>query len=521
MSEQEICAVCNAPAQQKCSACKIIFYCSRQHQKYHWKEHAKKCKAFEIAEDDVVGRHYIATRKLKQGEIIVKELKALISGPQFGTFPVCLGCYDILSADNSKACDKCGWPLCKNCKDHGEECEFTINYRGEKVVISDFGLPHPTYKCICVVRALALRKSDPNAYQKLMNLQGNYNEDIATEEFIEVANFVKRFFKIEDIDVKEIAKIVGILQINGHEVPTTEPHHVAVYDIASYFEHNCQANCSKSFTNDGGIIIKTALPISKGEHITMCYTDPLWGVTNRRHHLKQTKYFDCNCERCQDPTEFGTHFNSLKCTNGDCGGSMLPSTFLIIDKNKPDYVCQKCKTSLSVDNVEDKLEKIGIELAEMKKNDIEVCKKFLNKYSKQLHDNHYYMVDVKMALSQIIGLQDGGLPAVNDDIINEKISLCKKLDELIQILAPAENRIRGLLLYEAHAAIAEYGRRQGQDQLKGMLVLAKKALEESYQLLRHEPEILPEGKIARIAFKNLNEIDMIIRTLCQNTANIL
>lgn len=48
LPDKEICAVCQAPAQQKCSACKIIFYCCREHQKHHWKEHARKCKAFEV-----------------------------------------------------------------------------------------------------------------------------------------------------------------------------------------------------------------------------------------------------------------------------------------------------------------------------------------------------------------------------------------------------------------------------------------------------------------------------------------
>lgn len=120
--------------------------------------------------------------------------------------------------------------------------------------------------------------------------------------------------------------------MNGHEVPITEPPYMAVYDSISYTEHNCRANCSKSFTNNGGLIVRAALPIVKGwlrvyiiefffyfgrvfigDHISICYTDPLWGVTNRRHHLARTKFFDCTCERCTDPTEFGTMFNAVKC----------------------------------------------------------------------------------------------------------------------------------------------------------------------------------------------------------------
>lgn len=109
---------------------------------------------------------------------------------------------------------------------------------------------------------------------------------------------------------------------------------MAVYDSGSFFEHSCRANCSKSFTENGGIIIRAAFPISKGiyilsifyfinyknkkiiigEHLTICYTDPLWGVINRRHHLLRTKFFECTCQRCIDPTEFKTMFNALLCS---------------------------------------------------------------------------------------------------------------------------------------------------------------------------------------------------------------
>lgn len=43
-------------------------------------------------------------------------------------------------------------------------------------------------------------------------------------------------------------------QINGHEVPLMEPEYLAVFDRISMVEHNCRANCNKSFTSDGQIV---------------------------------------------------------------------------------------------------------------------------------------------------------------------------------------------------------------------------------------------------------------------------
>lgn len=53
---------------------------------------------------------------------------------------------------------------------------------------------------------------------------------------------------------------------------------------------------------------------SSGEHLSICYTDPLWGTSNRRHHLMRTKYFECNCVRCYDPSELSTYFDAVRCT---------------------------------------------------------------------------------------------------------------------------------------------------------------------------------------------------------------
>lgn len=102
-------------------------------------------------------------------------------------------------------------------------------------------------------------------------------------------------------------------QVNGHEIPLSEPPFIAIYSECSMFEHNCKANCSKSFTSDWEVLISAGVPIAEGEHLSICYTDSLWGTQNRRHYLSQTKFFDCICERCSDKTEFGTNFSALKC----------------------------------------------------------------------------------------------------------------------------------------------------------------------------------------------------------------
>jgi len=153
------CQICEKPAPMKCKKCLTVGYCCKEHQTEDWRIHKKKCIPFEIKTNEVLGRHLVARRDLKPGELILKE-SALVSGPTLGDsvvgniafdikglvkeedeediqkqvgectldearhlggkyfYPKCLGCYmsldkNPLAMDQSvPLCPKCSWPLC-------------------------------------------------------------------------------------------------------------------------------------------------------------------------------------------------------------------------------------------------------------------------------------------------------------------------------------------------------------------------------------------------------------------------
>lgn len=44
------CAICGGNEKLKaCSACGLIYYCSVEHQKSHWKVHKGNCKAYKVS----------------------------------------------------------------------------------------------------------------------------------------------------------------------------------------------------------------------------------------------------------------------------------------------------------------------------------------------------------------------------------------------------------------------------------------------------------------------------------------
>ena len=75
-----------------------------------------------------------------------------------------------------------------------------------------------------------------------------------------------------------------------------------------------------SIDSDFTCRVRAATKIPKGCEITTTYTLTLAGTLYRRRHLSESKYFQCTCLRCSDPTELGSNFSTLvcqQCKNGD------------------------------------------------------------------------------------------------------------------------------------------------------------------------------------------------------------
>ncbi|XP_048479529.1 SET domain-containing protein SmydA-8 [Plutella xylostella] len=536
--DEGACNICCSKATQKCAGCQTVYYCSKEHQKKDWKMHKFLCTPARVKEDPDVGRYFEATRDIRAGDVVLKE-SALITGPSQVTPPVCLGCYQLLEEGKAVPCELCGWPFCSEAcskkEEHKPECYYT-QQRGEKVKISTFGTPHPNYQCLTVLRCLYQRDHNPKLWAKLQALQSHCEERKRTEKWNHdkkmVVDFIWKFFKLEGkFSEEEIMKCCGILQINAHEVPLTEPEHVALYDRISMVEHNCRANCNKSFTSDGELLLVAGVPIKAGSHLSVCYTDPMWGTEGRRHHLADTWFFECRCERCSDVTEFGTNYSAVKCKKKDCKGYLLPPTFIVPILHKtlsPDpasrslddklWRCARCRDQVSDAVIQQLLQDIGRELSVMPKGDADACEKFISHCSSYLYPSHYYITDVGLALAQMIG-QDSelGLAGVMPDRLALKTQLCRKIADLMETLAPAETRSRGSVLFELHAAVAETGRREamtgGPAVLLGYVTESRKILQQAACLLRHEPLELPEGRVLRQAKENLVQMDQLIQNL--------
>ncbi|KAL1497645.1 hypothetical protein ABEB36_008568 [Hypothenemus hampei] len=481
------CAECGQPADLKCSACKLVAYCGKEHQKKHWKEHKSFCRPFEVVENSQKGKCLVATRDLQPGDLILTEYP-LIYGPrphvvEEGPVP-CPGCCRLIIPEEAARCEGCDFPICnpecpglKDMELHGHECKIL----GLRDIRAINGL-HDFYRqdTLLALRCLLLQNRHPKKFAQLLEMESHQDkrgEDTEVYKDIQTRivdylhdNFLDALRILEgksgqqvlnDVSKETMHKICGIIDVNALEI-NQDAEVTALYPTAYLMEHDCLCNTTHIFENSAkgyAITIRAALPVLKGDHLSTMYTHALWGTQARREHLRETKYFSCKCTRCADPTELGTYLSGLRCigTQDDepCGGIQLPIDPL--DDNT-EWACNKCDVKLTNQEVCFLVNQIGEEVdnVQLSNPTVRELDSLLIKMLNFVHPNHYHAYSVKHSLVQLYGYQQGYMPnQLSDDILVRKATMCRELIDVTKKIDPANGRLplySGVLFHELYLA---------------------------------------------------------------------
>ncbi|XP_049876331.1 SET domain-containing protein SmydA-8-like [Pectinophora gossypiella] len=525
--EIPLCEVCHQPANQTCGGCKLVYYCSKAHQKLGWREgHKFKCCAFKIQYSDTLGRHMVATRDIKQGEMILKEKPAAI-GPKMTCPASCLSCGKKLEpikfgdVYDFYKCTSCNWPMC------GPHCEKADVHKGECKIMTDRKYrcnikyespdkPEAAYCVIAPLRVLLMKESNPLQYENIMNLESHLDDRINTPLYVVLkANLVTFVIQVLGLacDEETILKVASIFDTNSFDVrsPDTTKRLRAIYVTASMMDHSCKPNTRHIILGDDyNVAFIATVPIAKGELITTTYTQSLWGTLDRRKHLRTTKCFDCECDRCKDPTELGTHLGNIYCSlcNGASGmtGAMLMSSDPLDETAI--WKCEKCEHYIQSRQMFWGNNALKQDLNKIDKTSPRGFEEFIQKYSQTLHPNNHLVVQAKLALIQIYGNYKGyTLSDLSEGLLKRKIDLCHEMLELADKLEPGFTRFRGTLLLDLQAAMTIQTKREfeaekitkagAQDQLMQSMAL----LQEATNILRVEPHMRDslEAKIMELS----------------------
>ena len=107
--------------------------------------------------------------------------------------------------------------------------------------------------------------------------------------------------------------------------------------------------------------------------------------------------------RCADPTELGTYVSGVNCE--ECKvGTLLPKNPL--DYNS-EWQCVDCQSVVFSKVIEMKIKTFEDQIDDIKGDDAESYEKLLRKMRYHLHENHYWILDVKRRLIDIYGNKEG------------------------------------------------------------------------------------------------------------------
>ncbi|XP_066945617.1 SET domain-containing protein SmydA-8-like isoform X3 [Macrobrachium rosenbergii] len=396
--ESRICEVCRVPATQSCSSCHASFYCSRECQKKDWKSHRGSCIPYTIEVSPVYGRYPRATRDIEAGEIIMRDT-ALAVGPRNPLRSLCLGCHK--AASGAHVCFKCLFPQCS------ATCENSASHEAECLVLSKLGgtchvgTTNDVCEFILPLRCLLTKYTDPKKWKALNGLQDNLGS--VTDEWKlrvrhNVIDYLNQVITFKDIEASDIYKICGIIQTNAFEMKMNGESIQAVFPKMSMLAHDCCPNAKSVCTGGMKAIVKSTVPIAKGAPITVNYTNHLWNTIRRRQDLLISKFFECNCLRCSDPTEFGANLSTLLCSQ--CGGHVLSTAPLSSDAV---WRCQDCHFTIASRDVKKSYDILSKAFEERDKSKIEPLEELIDLCSGRLHSNHQIPLEAKLAWVKFCG----------------------------------------------------------------------------------------------------------------------
>lgn len=175
--------------------------------------------------------------------------------------------------------------------------------------------------------------------------------------------------------------------------------------MGSLANHRCYPNTNHVFDDKQRMVARAAVFIPKGSEIFHSYSRLIWGTAIRIYHLLNTKHFICKCERCADPTEFGTYINAVFCTK--CRGNVIPVNPSRIGSQ---WQCETCKNLVSGKDVGKLMSLLGSVLKGFDNQDFRLMYRFLNeKVCTMVPESNQIVIELKYKIIWILGYEPGFL----------------------------------------------------------------------------------------------------------------
>ncbi|CAL4068440.1 unnamed protein product, partial [Meganyctiphanes norvegica] len=333
-----------------------------------------------------------------------------------------------------------------------EECQILSQYGfKEKLTVEEKLSMIRTFNALLTpLRVLKEIATNPQKAELLWAFEDNVEKrkqiPNGLEKEYKVAKLIQEQLQL-DIETNKILRISGIYESNSFEVPLSDNQKhrgCAIFSTVCMMNHSCTFNVQIAFF-DGLAHVWATQDIPSGSPITLNYSQLFLGTPARRCALAKSKLFLCQCLRCMDPTELGTHLSSVKCPKCDTGLLVPPAN------RKEPWPCCSCKTSISISTIEMLTNLTATFMAKVDKNNVSCMKKILSMMEQHLGAQNSTSVELKHHL--VTRIMKEPLQELSTDDLWSLIDMTESLLKVVNLVAPGKPFIRGhILLYHARAS---------------------------------------------------------------------
>ncbi|KAL6254342.1 hypothetical protein P5V15_014390 [Pogonomyrmex californicus] len=491
---------------------------------------------YKVVYSKKLGRYLVAAKNIAPGEVIIREEPIAIGPMVYKKDCFCFACMRSLpkiAEGKQYACSRCNFaPLC------GITCEIRTNHHtnDECQIFRDnrdllAGSEIDAAEILLVLRLWLVKHRNPLIWKKIDRMEAHLDKRLGTPVWrnrqVNVVNVLQRLrmpAEIEPASVELMQKLCGILDVNAFELRSPGVLDGSLllrglYNEATLMTHDCRGNTHLTVDDNFQLTIYASIAIKQDDPVLFNYTSSLLGTADRREHLREGKYFECECSLCKDPYELQSHLSSVLCPHCKKGFVGMQDTSIIDPyERKNRWQCQMCKRTYSGRLIRATLNICRTLIDECGDDDIEKIDSLLRRLSRSLHTNHFLMLSLKQKLLTVCRKEITSLNP-QKEIIQKMLDTCMEIYNVLDITEPGISHLKGIMLYEMHLPLiilanqsystCEISSAQLARQLEGARDLLKKAL----TMLLLEPATTPEGKLAK---RGLEEL----RTLNQNISDV-
>ncbi|KAL0124887.1 hypothetical protein PUN28_006630 [Cardiocondyla obscurior] len=371
-------------------------------------------------------------------------------------------------------------------------------------------------------RLWLIKHKNPIVWEKVDCMEAHLDKRINTpvwkDREVNVVDIIRRFRMpagIEPPSAELMHKLCGILDVNAFELRSPDAVDSfllrGLYIEATLMAHDCRGNTHLTVDDNFQLTIYASVAIKQDEPILFNYTSSLLGTADRKEHLREGKYFECECSLCTDPYELESHLSSVLCPRCKKGFIGMQNTSILDPYERTRWQCQMCKKTYGGRLIRATLN-ICRTLIDECEDDIKKIEGLLKKLSQSLHTNHFLMLSLKQKLLTACRKEISS-PNPQKKIVQKMLDTCKEVYNVLEIVEPGISRLKGIMLYEMHLPVIIlanrlYSAREiSSTQLTCHLEEAKDLLKKALTMLLLEPPTTPEGKLAKRALEELRALN--------------